>query len=126
MATDHTAVFISGRHKARLSSEAINAVLKKYAVRVGISEAEAFVHKMRATCFADLYDAGTDYCNHCGKRVNVIDIYFIAAFAGHAGIETMKEYVNISDKVQKKGIPDRRFSDIEKLAIKLRGDGNEE
>ena len=125
MDTDHTAVFISERHRARLSAEAVNAVLKKYAARVGIPGAEAFVHKMRATCFADMYDSGTDYCEHCGRRVNVIDIYFIAAFAGHSGIETMKEYVNISDKVQKRGIPDRRFKDIEDLATKLRGGGHE-
>jgi len=120
MPTDHTALFISERHHARLSREAINAVLKKYAVKVGIAEADAFVHKMRATCFADMYDGGTDYCSDCGARVNVVDIYFLAAFAGHSSIETMKEYVNISDKVQKKGIPERRFSQIDKLGNELR------
>lgn len=123
--TKHTALFISTRHRNRLDAEGINDVLKKYGARVGIKKADAFVHKMRATCFADLYDSGTDYCTHCGQRVNVIDIYFIAAFAGHSSIETMKSYINISDKVQKRGIPDRRFSDIDRLAEKLTRGGHD-
>lgn len=114
LAPDTDEVFISRRGLCRLSSEAINEVLKKYARLVGINDAEAFVHKMRATGLADLYDSGDDNCPNCGHKVNVIDIYFLSAFAGHTTIETMKKYVNISDKVQKKGIPDRRFTQINK------------
>lgn len=125
MDTGHTAVFISGRHRTRLSSEAINAVLKKYAVKVGISEADAFVHKMRSTCFADIYDEAMDRCPHCGGSVSREDIFSLAAYAGHEDPKTMKDYIKISEKVQKSGLPDRRFTEIEKLANKLRGEGNE-
>lgn len=128
MATDHTAVFISGRHKEPLKAGGINEVLKKYAELAGMNPTFAHVHKMRATCFADMYDGIMNRCPHCGAAINKEDIYTLAAFAGHEDPKTMKDYVNISDTVQKRGITDRRMTELGKLSDKYTaegaGDGN--
>ena len=116
MITEHTALFISRRHKERLKPAAINEVLKKYSVKVGIRDMDAFVHKMRATCFADMYDAQMNKCHACGAAWNKEDIYTLAAFAGHSDPKTMQAYIDISDTVQKRGIPEGRFTEIGKIA----------
>ena len=117
--TKHSALFVSERKKERLKPPAMNDVLKKYAAMVGISDSEAFVHKMRATTLADMYDLQMTRCK-CGEPINKEDIYTIAAFAGWDDPKTAVAYINISDTVQKRGIKDRRFTEIEKLASKYR------
>ena len=116
--TDHMAVFITRRESERMSPSSINEVLQKYAVKVGISKAKAFVHKMRATCFADLYDSTMTRCNNCGASVTKNDIFTLAAFAGHNDPKTMNAYVEISELAQKMRIPNRRFSEIERKTPK--------
>ena len=111
--TDHMALFITRRESRRMSPASINEVLQKYAQKVGISKGDAFVHKMRATCFADLYDSMMTKCSNCGAAISKYDIYTLAAFAGHSDPKTMESYVEISEFARKMRIPERRFSEIE-------------
>ena len=118
--TDHTTLFIADRSSAALKPDGMNDVLKKYAGMVGVKDAEAFVHKMRATCLADMYDQQMNKCNSCGASISKEDIYTIAAFAGWEDPKTAVAYINISDTVQKRGISDRRFKEIGELTDKFR------
>ena len=125
MQTEHTAVFIVRRGFSRMSQESLNAVLKKYAGKVGIADADAFAHKMRSTCFADMYDESMTRCPNCRGSVSREDIYSLAAFAGHEDPKTMKEYIDISETVQKHGLSDRRFTELDKLGDKLKRGSND-
>lgn len=113
ISTEHMALFVTRRNSERMSHDSINEVLKKYAKKVGISKADAFVHKMRATCFADMYDSMMTKCHACGAAITKYDIFSLAAFAGHSDPKTMTSYVEISELAQKMRIPERRFSQIE-------------
>jgi site-specific recombinase XerD len=120
--TDHAALFIADRSSAPLKPEGMNDVLKKYAGIVGVKDAEAFVHKMRATCLADMYDQQMNKCGHCGAAISKEDIYTIAAFAGWEDPKTAQAYINISETVQKRGISDGRFKEIGKLSERFKAE----
>jgi site-specific recombinase XerD len=111
--TEHKALFITRRSSERMSPDSMNDVLQKYANKVGMAKGSAFVHKMRATCFADMYDSMMTRCHACGAAITKHDIYTLAAFAGHSDPKTMQAYVEISELSRKMRIPDRRFSEIE-------------
>jgi site-specific recombinase XerD len=94
-------VALKGPRK-RLDSRHVTTVLKKYARVVGIPQAEAFVHKLRATWATDLYDSG-------------VEVMEICALAGWSDVNTARRYIRISEKVLKKAaIPDRRWREIER------------
>lgn len=75
----------------RLSNKAVNAVLKKYTGMIGMSDPEAFVHKMRSTFATDLYDLTKD-------------IMLVAAKMGHTTIETTQRYIVISETALHAGV----------------------
>jgi site-specific recombinase XerD len=88
--------------RKRLASRHVTTVLKKYARLVGIPQASAFVHKLRATWATDLYDAG-------------MEVMEICALAGWSDVNTARRYIRISEKVLRKAaIPDRRWREIER------------
>ena len=72
------------RRGFKLSLVSMGAVLKKYARRVGIADADAFVHKMRSTFASDLYDITRD-------------ILAVAAKMGHEDVKTTMKYIEISE-----------------------------
>lgn len=117
LAVSHSAVFVDlVRQHGRLGTRSITNILKKYAARVGIPTADAFVHKLRATWATNLYDSGRDVCGHCGRPVQTVRLLEICALAGWDEPKTAMRYVSISDKVLKKtAIPDRRFNALEKF-----------
>ncbi|MBI5189928.1 MAG: tyrosine-type recombinase/integrase [Nitrospirae bacterium] len=95
-----TLIADKARRGLRLSQAGINAVLKKYAVRVGIADVDAFVHKMRATFATDLYDAG----------VGVLEI---AAKMGHKDVKTTMRYIAISERsLNAAVIPEKRWRQL--------------
>ncbi|MFQ5736902.1 MAG: tyrosine-type recombinase/integrase [Thermodesulfobacteriota bacterium] len=86
----------------RLSVQAYNAVLKKYAALVGIRNERVFTHKMRATFATDLYDMG-------------FGLIEISNLLGHESVETTQLYIAISEKALKKtAIPDKRWRELER------------
>ncbi len=96
------AVFIAIKGQPeRLSERVIGDILKKYAKKVGIASAMAFVHKLRATWATDLYDAGVGLLEICAQ-------------AGWENPKTAMNYVRISEKALKKAaIPSRRWKELE-------------
>lgn len=114
--TDDPALFIrlQGKPIARLSTKTAENILKKYARAIGVSDAEAFVHKMRATFACDLYDSGNDQCPHCRKAINYVGVIEVALLLGHEDLSTVMRYIGVSERVLRKtAIPDRRFNEIE-------------
>lgn len=100
----------------RLGTKSIQAVLKKYAKRVGIKDADIFVHKMRSTFATNLYDSGNDHCPHCRRAITYVGPVEVAMLLGHdpGNLSTVMRYIAISERVLKKtAIPDRRFNEIE-------------
>lgn len=96
------------RHGQRLSEKALNDILKKYAVKIGMKDIEAFIHKMRSTFASDLYD-------------ETKDIMLVAAKLGHNNLDSVKQYVEISETALKKGvIGNGRWKEL------LKGGGNED
>jgi len=128
--TDHTALFIAlkkGRSvHERLSPRHITNILKKYAVLGGLPSADAFVHKLRATWATNLYDSGRDFCPHCRKAIEKVDLIEICLLAGWKSPNTAMKYVAVSERIlNKTAIPDRRFNEIEKLIEKFKGGDDE-
>lgn len=116
--TDDPALFVrlKGKPTKRLSTKSAENILKKYARRIGIDDAEIFVHKMRATFATDLYDSGNDQCPHCRRQINYVGPVEVAMLLGHeaSDLATVMRYIAISDRVLRKtAIPDRRFNEIE-------------
>jgi len=107
-ATDDSPLFTAlltgkGRYGLRLSSEALNDVLKKYAARVGIRGVYAFVHKMRATYATTLYDDGHG-------------ILEIAANLGHSDVKTTMRYIAISERAQKAArVSEKRWKELRRV-----------
>lgn len=98
----------------RMSEKGFNNILKKYAGLVGIADADAFVHKMRATFITDLYDSGHDKCPKCGTAVRNFDVFEIMILAGHEDPKTTMGYTAIAERrLRKVAIPDARFNEIE-------------
>lgn len=89
------------QHGLGMSTAAVNAVLKKYAERVGIAEVEVFVHKMRSTFATTLYDVTGD-------------VFVVAAKMGHEDIKTTMKYVAVSERALGAAvIPNKRWRLIE-------------
>ena len=83
-----------------LGNKGINAVLKLYARLVGIVDVEAFVHKMRATFAADLYDITKD-------------ILVVGAKMGHDDVTTTQGYIEISETALNGAvIPNTRWKEL--------------
>lgn len=119
--TDDTALFVrlKGKPTRRLSAKSAQNILKKYARRIGIDDADIFVHKMRATFATDLYDSGNDHCPHCRRPIHYVGPVEVALLLGHEATDlaTVMRYISVSDRVLKKtAIPDRRFNEIENQA----------
>lgn len=77
-------LFLSSR-KTRLSTRAIEVIVKKYAAR-SVPNKHITPHKLRATFATELYNATND-------------IYLVAETLGHNDISTTKEhYANLSEK----------------------------
>lgn len=83
-----------------ISSRRVTDILKDYARKMGIPEAQAFVHKLRSTWASDLHDQD-------------VDIMDICAQAGWASPDSAKPYIVISEKARKKAaISDKRWAEL--------------
>jgi len=116
--TDDPALFIRLQGTpGRMGIRNTQSILKKYARTVGIKDADAFVHKMRATFASDLYDAGNDNCPHCRRKISYVGPVEVSMLLGHENLDTVMRYIAISERVLRKtAIPDRRFNEIEEGA----------
>jgi len=105
-APGEAALFVSLKSPAsgtRLSKDAYNNILKKYAKAIGITGERVFVHRMRTTFATDLYDLG----------YNILEI---SIQMGHSGVETTQRYIAVSEKALKKtAIPEKRWRELEKM-----------
>ncbi len=91
-----------GRRGYGITKESINAILKKYAVRFGIPDADAFVHKMRSTFASDLYD-------------QIKDPLVVAAKMGHEDVKTTMRYIENSQTALNSGkISNARWRELTK------------
>ncbi len=108
------ALFVSLKNPeagTRLSKNAYNSILKKYADAIGITGERVFVHRMRTTFATDLYDLG----------YNILEI---SIQMGHTGVETTQRYIAVSEKALKKtSIPESRWRELEKLEARRIIDG---
>jgi site-specific recombinase XerD len=114
--TDHRAVFVRlrGQLHTRLSVDSAQDVLKKYARKVGINDAETFVHKLRSTFASDLYDSGDEECPRCRCKIHHVDLLMVQLALGHEDPKTTMPYIAISDRhLRKTSIPNQRFKEIE-------------
>lgn len=112
----HNALFIRLRSQiyTRLSEDAAQNILAKYARIVGLDSADVFAHKMRGTFASDLYDSGDDKCPRCGCGINHMDLLMVQLAMGHSDPATTVPYIAISDRhLRRTAISDKRFNEIE-------------
>jgi len=113
-----SSVFVGLKHGGYqgLTMQSANNILKKYGKIAGINEADVFVHKLRATFATDLYDSGRDRCAYCNHPIQSVDVIEVMRLLGHSDPKTTMRYIAVSERyVEKIAIPDRRWTELEKV-----------
>lgn len=103
VATDRNALFISRNHR-RISNKTVQAIVKKYLEKAGLSGQGLSTHKLRHTAATLMYQHGN------------VDIRVLKDILGHSNLGTTQIYTHISDKQIKNAIDANPLSNVKKTA----------
>ena len=106
---DINALFIS-RNGNRLSHQAVQLLIKKLFIQMGIASQGYSVHKLRHTAATLMYQYGN------------IDIRTLKEILGHENLNTTEIYTHVSDNELKKAIDSNPLSNIKRKSKKSNND----
>ena len=110
---DRSALFLSNR-KTRISPKTVQAMVKKYLDKIGLTGPGYSVHKLRHTAATLMY------------RYGDVDIRVLQDILGHANLGTTEIYTHTSSSQMESAIQSNPLAHVTIKAKKDSGDGEED